>query len=204
MNDWISWLTQDTKTGFANGEFYGCIPYYQTSNNTPYSKDEYVSWASKRFRVAASNVETQENKKGDYTVKNSELKILNYFFINGKTTICWSDGTTTTCYAAPDKADAYTGFMIAIAKKFMGNKNQATNLADYWINKLPAKKKRIAEKAEKDRIEKERIENKRRKRREKYRLRIAAIRRKEEYEAAKLANEMFGVPLDFKNNDFKK
>lgn len=116
------------------------------------------------------------------------------------TTIHWQNGDTTTCRAPLDKADQYTGFMIAVAKYAMGNKNVATNTADYWINKRPARLAKIKEKEEKEVEEAKRITAKRQKRREEHRLRLAAIRRKEAYEAAKLANEKYGVPLDFKEN----
>lgn len=195
MNEWLSlndYLTQDTKTGLMPDNHGGYVPYYQASSSCPYSKNEYVTWASSRFKITDSNVTKAE--------AISELKILNYFFQNGKTTICWSDGTTTTCYASPDKADAYTGFMIALAKKFMGNKNKATNLADYWINKLPARQKKAEAKRVKAEAEKKRIEEKKRQRREEYRLRIAAIQRKEAYEAAVLAHKKYGVPLNFKED----
>ena len=116
------------------------------------------------------------------------------------TTIHWHNGDTTTCRAPLDKADQYTGFMIAVAKYAMGNKNEATNAADYWINKRPAQLKKIKEKVKAEEAEIKRITDKRRKRREEYRLRLAAIRRKEAYEAAKLANEKYGVPMDFKED----
>lgn len=116
------------------------------------------------------------------------------------TTIYWQNGDTTTCRAPLDKADQYTGFMIAVAKYAMGNKNVATNTADYWINKRPAQLAKAREKAKVEEAEIKRITDKRRKRREQYRLRLAAIRRKEAYEAAKLANEKYGVPLNFKED----
>lgn len=116
------------------------------------------------------------------------------------TTIHWQNGDTTTCRAPLDKADQYTGFMIAIAKYAMGNKNTATNAADYWINKRPAQLAKAREKAKAEEAEIKRITNKRRKRREQHRLYLAAIRRKEAYEAAKLANEKYGVPLNFKED----
>ena len=116
------------------------------------------------------------------------------------TTIYWADKSTTTCRAPLDKADQYTGFMIAIAKYALGNKNEATNTAEYWINKRPAQLAKAREKAKAEEAEIKRITDKRRKRKEQYRLRLAAIRRKETYEAAKLANEKYGVPLDFKED----
>ena len=131
-------------------------------------------------------------------------KIISYDYIiaNGMavTKIYWSDGSTTTCKTPIDKADQYTGFMIAVAKYAMGNKNEATNAADYWINKRPMRIAKFREKVKAEEAEIKRITDKRRKRREQYRLRLAAIRRKEAYEAAKLANEKYGVPLNFKED----
>ena len=117
------------------------------------------------------------------------------------TTIHWQNGDTTTCRTTLDKADQYTGFMIAVAKYAMGNKNVATNTADYWINKRPAQIAKAREKAKAEEAEIKRITDKRRKRKEKYRLHLAAIRRKEAYEAAKLANEKYGVPINFKTEE---
>ena len=137
---------------------------------------------------------------------NKTDPIMNYEYTTDEannmaiTTIYWRDCSTTTCRAPLDKADQYTGFMIAVAKRAMGNHNEATNAADYWINKRPAQLKKIAEKEDAAEAEERRLEDKRRKRKEKYRLHIAAVRRKEAYEAAKLANEKYGVPLDFKED----
>lgn len=130
--------------------------------------------------------------------------ILSYDYIKdeqnniAKTVIHWIGGVTTTCSTTLDKADQYTGFMIAVAKYAMGNGNAATNAADYWINKLPKKQAKELKETLKIMEQKKKIEEKRRKRKEKYRLHIAAIKRKEAYEAAKLANEKYGVPINFK------
>ena len=124
-------------------------------------------------------------------------QIANYSYCNGTTTIIWRDGTKTTCHADPEKADQYTGFMIAVAKYAMGNGNQATNFADYWINKLPARKEKEEKKKLAAETEARRIEEKRRKRRAQNRIRKAAIRRAEEYAAKKLAFEKYGVPEEF-------
>lgn len=132
--------------------------------------------------------------------------ILSYDYIKdeqnniAKTIIHWTGGVTTTCSTTLGKADQYTGFMIAVAKYAMGNKNVATNTADYWINKRPAQLAKAREKAKAEEAEIKRITDKRRKRREQHRLYLAAIRRKEAYEAAKLANEKYGVPLNFKED----
>ena len=142
----------------------------------------------------------------NYHKRVSSENIISYDYIKDEenniaiTTIYWADKSTTTCRTTLDNADQYTGFMIAIAKYAMGNKNEATNAADYWINKRPAQLARKREKVKAEEAEIKRITDKRRKRREQYRLRLAAIRRKEAYEAAKLANEKYGVPLDFKED----
>lgn len=135
-------------------------------------------------------------------VASEKIKGYDYIITNGMavTKIYWANDTTTTCKAPLDKADQYTGFMIAVAKYAMGNHNEATNTADYWINKRPAQLAKVRENVKAEEAEIKRITDKRRKRKEEYRLRIAAIRRKEAYEAAKLANEKYGVPLDFKED----
>lgn len=129
------------------------------------------------------------------------LEIRDYSYSNGTTKIYWADGTVTTCHADPDKADQYTGFMIAIAKRAMGNGNKATNEADWWINKLPARIKKAEEKEAAEQAEIERLEKKRRERRAKNRIRRAAIRRAEEYQAKLLAEKKYGVPTEFNSND---
>ena len=150
---------------------------------------------------------TDEHKfTTDWRNANKTNPIVNYEYTTDEannmaiTTIHWRDRSITTCRAPLDKADQYMGFMIAVAKHAMGNHNEATNAADYWINKRPAQLKKIAEKEDAAEAEERRLEDKRRKRKEKYRLHIAAVHRKEAYEAAKLANEKYGVPLDFKED----
>lgn len=137
--------------------------------------------------------------------------IVSHTFKNGRTTIKWSDGTMTQVACNPDKADMYTGFMIAVAKKAYGNNNTINNLADKWLFKIPKQEaeRKAKEKAEK--IEQERIAaNKARKReinRKKKIIRDEAKRIKEQYEreeleaeAKKMAIEKFGVPADYVNN----
>ena len=146
--------------------------------------------------LGLNTVTTKQNNK--FWPNDLHNVIYDYSYSNGTTTITWLDGSKTKCYCDPDKADQYTGFMIALAKHAFGNHNEATNLADYWINKKPkierkAEAKRIAEKTEQARIE-----EKRKERRAKNRIRRAAIRRAEEYQAKKIANEKYGVPMDFK------
>lgn len=123
--------------------------------------------------------------------------ITNHTYNNGTTTIKWSDSTITTVHSDPSlpTTTEYVGFMIAIAKKLMGNGSKASNLADFWLVKLPSKRKIAEERAEIARIEKLRLEEKRKTKREKNRIRIEAIKRKQSYEAAKVAFEKYGVPM---------
>lgn len=117
-----------------------------------------------------------------------------------RTTLTFDDGSMTSVEAPADKADPYMGFYICYAKRMAGNDNTINDVAEHWIEDVP--KKKAKEKAEADRREKEeqRIQERDKKRREKKRIRLEAIRRKEQYDAAKLANEKYGVPMDFKNN----
>lgn len=114
------------------------------------------------------------------------------------TTLTFRDGTKTSVAAPVEKADPYTGFYTCFAKHMAGGKNKINNLAEYWIEKLPAKMKELEEQEQKDKAEQARLEERDKKRREEKRVRMEAIRRKEQYEAAKLAQEKYGVPMDFK------
>lgn len=126
--------------------------------------------------------------------------------IKGKRTILeWTDGTVTTVECQESEFNAYNGFAIALAKKAMGNDNTMNNLADYWINKLPAKKAKMQAKIEKHRAEERRIAEKKAKKREKWQLRQAVLARKKSYEdaqkqraIAEIAEKEFGVPIDFR------
>lgn len=51
------------------------------------------------------------------------------------TIVYWSDDTKTVVVAKDgDKFDRYVGLMLCIAKKAMGNGNEATNLAMKWLD----------------------------------------------------------------------
>lgn len=59
-------------------------------------------------------------------------------------TIFWDDGTSTKVETPESRYDAYSGFAIAVAKKAMGNGNKMSNLADYWMVKVPERRARAA------------------------------------------------------------
>ena len=112
-----------------------------------------------------------------------------------KTTLCFRDGSETSVLAPTEKADQYYGFYACYAKHLAGNK--VNDEAEYWIETLP-KKFEKERKAEEDALaEEQRIIERDKKRREKKRVRMEAIRRKEAYDAAKLAEEKYGVPMNF-------
>ena len=112
-----------------------------------------------------------------------------------KTTLCFRDGSETSVLAPAEKADQYYGFYACYAKHLVGNK--INDEAEYWIEILP-KKFEKERKAEEDALaEEQRIIERDKKRREKKRVRMEAIRRKEAYDAAKLAEEKYGVPMNF-------
>ena len=115
----------------------------------------------------------------------------------GLTTIKWSDGTKTIARAEnPEKADKFTGFMTAYAKKAAGNNNVINDLFDKWAIEKPKKEAEL--KAKKDRIiaENKAKEERDRKKREKHLIRREALRIKREYEAKKLAHEKYNIPMD--------
>lgn len=113
-----------------------------------------------------------------------------------KTTLSFRDGTETSVLCPADKANKYYGFYACYAKHIAGG-NKINDEAEYWIETLPKKleKERLAE--EKALAEKKKIEEHDKRRREKKRVRMEAIRRKEAYEAAKLAEEKYGVPANW-------
>lgn len=161
--------------------------------------------------VAGISYTAYQGMPSMYTINQKMPSIVSHTFKNGRTTIKWSDGTMTQVACEPNKADMYTGFMIAVAKKAYGNNNTINNLADKWLFKIPKQKaeREAREKAEK--IEQERIAANKARKREIYRkkkmIRDEARRIKEQYEreklnteAKKMAIEKFGVPADYVNN----
>lgn len=115
----------------------------------------------------------------------------------GLTTIEWSDGTKTTVRAEnPARADQYTGFVTAYAKKAAGNTNNINNLFDEWAIERPKREaKRMSDEMVAC-IEAQKKQERENKKREKRIIRREALRLKREYEAKKLAKEKYGVPVD--------
>lgn len=112
-----------------------------------------------------------------------------------KTTLCFRDGSETSVLAPAEKADQYYGFYACYAKHLAGNK--VNDEAEYWIEILPKKFEKERQAEEYALAEEQRIIERDKKRREKKRVRMEAIRRKEAYDAAKLAEEKYGVPMDW-------
>lgn len=126
-------------------------------------------------------------------------EIVNYTYdeSTGMTKIKWSDKTETTVYTEIGTVpDQFTGFVVAYAKKAAGNTSRINNLFEKWAIKKPIKDKIAEEKRIAQETEEKRIADKRKAKREKWLIRKEALRIKREYEARKLANEKYGVPLD--------
>ena len=126
-------------------------------------------------------------------------EIVNYIYDKsiGMTKIKWSDKTETTVYSEiATEPDQHKGFLAAYAKKAAGNTSHINNLYDKWAIKKPIKDKLAEEKRIARETEEKRIAEKRRAKREKWLIRKEALRIKREYEARKLANEKYGVPIE--------
>lgn len=126
-------------------------------------------------------------------------EIVNYTYdeSTGMTKIKWSDKTETTVYSEiATEPDQHKGFLAAYAKKAAGNTSHINNLYDKWAIKKPIKDKLAEEKRIARETEEKRIAEKRRAKREKWLIRKEALRIKREYEARKLANEKYGVPIE--------
>lgn len=168
-----------------------------------------------------SNPESVQNDKNNLTNEEEEIMITDYRVedctifdktsgqgkhVKGKRTMLkWTDGTVTTVECPETEFNSYNGFAIALAKKAMGNDNTMTNLADYWINKIPAKNAKILAEIEKFKAEERRIAEKKKAKKEKWQMRQAVLARKRAYEesqkqraVAEIAEREFGVPIDFK------
>ena len=116
-----------------------------------------------------------------------------------RTVLTFADGSKESVECPVDKADAYYGFTTCYAKhiaKKLLNKN-ISDMADYWLITKPKREAEARVKAAAQRAEEQRLAERDKKRREKYRIRMEAIRRKEAYEASKLAEEKYGVPADW-------
>lgn len=146
---------------------------------------------------AIVSIKTNDIPKEVSTMKMPNIKNYTYNDEIGLTTIEWSDGTKTTVRAEdPAKADQYTGFVTAYAKKAAGNTNNINNLYDEWAIEKPMKDFARKINEEQARIEAQKKQERDNKKREKRLIRREALRLKREYEAKKLAKEKYGVPVD--------
>ena len=152
------------------------------------------------FAFDERGLELAEKENNTMKVKNINMpEIVNYTYdkITGMTKIKWSDKTETTVYTEIGTVpDQFTGFVVAYAKKAAGNTSRINNLFEKWAIKKPIKDKIAEEKRIAQETEEKRIAEKRKAKREKWLIRKEALRIKREYEARKLANEKYGVPLD--------
>ena len=152
------------------------------------------------FAFDERGLELAEKENNTMKVKNINMpEIVNYTYdkTTGTTKIKWSDKTETTVYTEIGTVpDQFTGFVVAYAKKAAGNTSRINNLFEKWAIKKPIKDKIAEEKRIAQETEEKRIAEKRKVKREKWLIRKEALRIKREYEARKLANEKYGVPLN--------
>lgn len=134
------------------------------------------------------------------TIINCEIQqFIKYDTTYIRTVLTFANGSKESVECPADKADSYYGFTTCYAKhiaKTFINKN-ISDMADYWLITKPKREAEARAKAEIQRAEEQRLAERDKKRREKYRIRMEVIRRKEAYEAAKLAEEKYGVPADW-------
>lgn len=191
-------ITEILKVYDGIGKFY-----YRISNCDFWWSDEMFVGVVGKVNTSCTPYEGNhiENVYFDeyYNGENNMPNIKNYTYNPeiALTTIEWADGTKTTVRAEnPNTADQYTGFVTAVAKKVCGNNNTINNLFDEWAIKRPARelKKQILNNERL--LEEKRIEENHRAKMEKYLIRKEARRLKREYEAKKLANEKYGVPME--------
>jgi len=152
------------------------------------------------FEETLGTAHNQITKNAPAAKKPSVLEIKNYTYNpeTGETYIQWSDKTETTVKAEENAVkDQFTGFMTAVAKKAMGNTSRINNLYDKWAIKKPEQDKKAEEKRLADEAEAKRIDEKRRAKREKWIVNRTALQRKRDYEARQIANQKYGVPMDF-------
>lgn len=117
------------------------------------------------------------------------------------TIIEWSDGTKTTVRAEnPDTADPHTGFVTAYAKRAAGNNNMINKFYDEWAIKKPARVAKAQIKANAAALEEQRIAKKRKAKKEQWLILKRAAEIAKEYEARKIANEKYGVPMNEKED----
>ena len=152
------------------------------------------------FAFDERGLELAEKENNTMKVKNINMpEIIDYTYNSetGMTKIKWSDKTETTVYTEIGTVpDQFTGFVVAYAKKAAGNTSRINNLFEKWAIKKPIKDKIAEEKRIAQETEEKRIAEKRKAKREKWLIRREALRIKREYEARKLANEKYGVPMN--------
>lgn len=125
-----------------------------------------------------------------------EIADYKYNSETGETWIKWVDKTETR--VRPENGtepNQYVGFVTAYAKKVAGNTSRINSLFDKWAVKKPILDKKAEEKRIAEETETKRIIEKRKAKREKWLIRREALRIKREYEARKIANEKYGVPM---------
>lgn len=139
-----------------------------------------------------------ENCKKDFKTTTPEIIDYKYNTETGETYIKWADKTETRVRPESDtEPNQYIGFVTAYAKKAAGNTSRINSLFDKWTVKKPIKDKLAEEKRIAEETETKRILEKRKAKREKWLIRKEALRIKREYEAKKLAQEKYGVPMEF-------
>lgn len=148
-------------------------------------------------------IKTMTDAVGATIITNCEIyQFTKYDTTYIRTVLIFADGSKESVECPADKADSYYGFTTCyakhIAKKFLGK--NISDMADYWLITNPKREAEAYERAITQRAEEQRLAERDKKRREKYRIRMEAIRRKEAYEAAKLAEEKYGVPADWSEN----
>lgn len=171
-----------------------CKPQYESI----YSRVQSTFVLNERSNYVKEQFSKLTNeKRNDNNMRMPEIKNYTYNEKIGLTTIEWCDGTKTTARAEnPECADRFTGFMTAYAKRAAGNTSYINSLFDKWAIKKPIKDKIAEEKRIAQETENKRIAEKHRAKREKYIIRKMALQRKREYEAKKLANEKYNIPMD--------
>lgn len=187
--------------GWANRTMGYTVGLCSTVRSINCRDDGRVSYSLDAFHYAYDErgLELVEKALNNNTSSNTQMpEIIDYTYNSstGETTIKWSDKTETTVrveIATP--ADQFTGFVVAYAKKAAGNTSRINSLYDKWAIKKPIKDKLTEEKRIAQEVEEKRIVEKRKAKREKWLVRKEALRIKREYEARKLANEKYGVPL---------
>lgn len=126
-----------------------------------------------------------------------EIADYKYNSETGETYIKWADKTETR--VRPENGiepNQYVGFVAAYAKKAAGNTNRINNLFEKWAIKKPIRDEKSEKKRLSEEAEAQRVFEKRKAKREKWLIRREALRIKREYEAKKLAQEKYGIPMD--------